>query len=408
MGLRRLLIQIKEEHMFKKTKKILLNKLESKSFALAVLIMIVGVGLRVLCTTRGYNYDMDSWRAVADVVLNHDNVYEKTNRYNYGPIWFSVLYLLDKIPFHFGDFDGLRLKVVLFLAFVDLGIFTIIYKRYNLLAGALFFLNPVSIVISGYHNQFDNFAILLGILSVILYSKRRDGELGVIALLILGLSLSVKHILFVFPLWMAFSSKGKEKIFAILIPYSFFIVSFLPFVSHGIDGIVHNVFLYRSYANAPFWEAVTPYLIYVYTPKFLLFVGSMLILGLYLKSRDFLLLFWLYTISVVVFSSAVANQYLAIAIPGIAVLWNRWYMLYSLVGGVYLAVEYNGLHFAFLQKIINWSGSGGYVVLVLLLFFGLLNTVINKEKMRRFVLFMNEIFDWLRNEVRAQIGSVFK
>jgi len=45
-----------------------------------------------------------------------------------------------------------------FLSLVDLGIFFVLWKKFGRPAAALFFLNPISVIITGYQSQFDNLA----------------------------------------------------------------------------------------------------------------------------------------------------------------------------------------------------------------------------------------------------------
>ena len=74
------------------------------------------------------------------------------------------------------------------------------------------------------------------------------------------------------------------------------------------------------------------------------------------------------------FSSASANQYLAIPIASISVFWNWGYTAYSAIGLLYLAVVQDGLHLDFLREIFNWKGGYGYYILTFLLTVGFLMT----------------------------------
>ncbi|CAM8376021.1 hypothetical protein MCEMHM7_00896 [Candidatus Methylopumilus planktonicus] len=64
----------------------------------SLLFAAFGLGIRLFCASRGYNWDVDSYRVVADIVARGGNVYQETGRYNYGPIWFYILHWLDQIP----------------------------------------------------------------------------------------------------------------------------------------------------------------------------------------------------------------------------------------------------------------------------------------------------------------------
>ncbi len=337
------------------------------------IVMLAGIGLRLIMPIRGHNFDIESYRIVADIVAHGGNVYAETSRYNYGPIWFHILHVLDLFPW-----DGvnklieLRWKVASFLTMVDAGIFLMLFRLYGIKIAALFFLNPISIIITGYHSQFDNLAVFLGLVSVIIIESKEKNFWVLIGLIVMGLSLSVKHILFLFPFWLAFKeAKWSKKILFVTAPYLVFLFGFLLYMPDGRYGILKNVFLYRSFNNAPFWALFAPYPLYKIVPSFVLFFTALFLLGLFWRHKKVMESFHLYLISLVVFSSAIANQYLSICTPSIATQWNWAYAVYTLVGTAFLLVERNGLHIAFLQDVFGWSGAGGYKLLIVFLFFGL-------------------------------------
>jgi hypothetical protein len=343
---------------------------------LAVLIVIIGIFFRILAAQRGHNFDVDSYLIVANIVSNGGNVYQETSRYNYGPIWFHILYFIDLC-----HIDGIawtsnfRLKIALFLTAVDLGIFLFLWRHYSLKIGAIFLLNPISIIITGYHSQFDNLAILLGFFAAYFYmrSDSRPAKIG--SLVLLGLSLSTKHLLFLFPIWLAFKQKQKiTALLVILIPYAIFITGFLPYLPEGAQGIIKNVLFYKSFNNAPFWAIFSPNVIYTFVPRTLLMILALLVVGFLVRRRTVLECLHIYLIALVVFSSAIANQYLAIPIASISVFWNWGYAAYSAIGLLYLAVAQDGLHLDFLREIFNWKGGYGYYILTFLLTVGFLMT----------------------------------
>ena len=124
--------------------------------ALAMVVLLVGLLLRLVLPFRGFNYDIESWKIAADIMAHGGNVYGETGRYNYGPIWFHILHGLDVIPgTGFGEFFAFRYKVAAFLTCVDVAIFVILLRRFNVLVAALFFLSPISIIITGLHSQME-------------------------------------------------------------------------------------------------------------------------------------------------------------------------------------------------------------------------------------------------------------
>ncbi len=367
------------------------------------IVLLVGISLRLIMPLRGYNFDVQSYRIVAYIVAHGGNVYAETARYNYGPIWFSILHALDVIPWHSANKTiELHWKVASFLTMVDVGIFLIFFKVYGAKIATLFFLNPISIIITGYHSQFDNLSIFLGLIAVAILSSRKNTIYVWTGLIVMGLSLSVKHILFFFPLWLAFKEDHwSSKILFVMLPYTIFFCGFLFFLPAGWNGILKNVFLYRSFNNAPFWVIFTPYLFYSnIVPAFVLFLLSLLMLGLYWRPKNILDSFQLYLISVVVFSSAIANQYLAICTPAIATQWNSAYAGYTLLGFIYLLITGAGLHISYIGKLLSWNGGYAYYFLIALLSLGLL---INSVGLLELIRYIKSFFSWLSEQILNQL-----
>lgn len=227
---------------------------------------------------------------------------------------------------------------------------------------------------------------------------------------LLGVSLVVKHILFLLPVWLAIKEKGYfRKAAAVSVPYGIFGFSFLPYASEGAAGILHHVFLYRSFANAPFWLGVMPRIIVSHLPVFGLFVITMLILGLVFRKRGPLETTFLYLVCLVVFSSAIANQYLAIPVAAMAVNWNVMYLAYTGAVTIYLTAAAAGLHVWMLER---WLGGHGntsiisYGDSVALLFLGLMVQITSQRRRAQLAQVMRDSFRWLRREVGQQIRDL--
>lgn len=378
-----------------------------KQIIYLLFIIVIGVTLRMIMPIRGHNFDVESYRIVADIISQGGNVYSETSRYNYGPVWFYILHILDLLPW--GDGNKviiLHWKVATFLTAVDIGICLALFRSYNYKVAALFFLNPISIIITGYHGQFDNLAILFGLVSVLMLDARKDTYWTWAGLIMLGLSLSVKHILFIFPLWLAFKeSRWSRKLLFILIPYSIFLTGFLFYLPDGLQGIIKNVFMYRSFNNTPFLGTIAPGFIYKTISPLLFFITTLIFLGLIWRKKRAVDSLNFYLISLVVFSSAIANQYLAICTPSIATLWNWAYALYTFIGTLFLLVEKNGLHIYYIQDLIGWYGNNGYHILIIPLFIGLLINSVKKEMLNTATVWSNSSLVKLFLIIKDQIKS---
>jgi hypothetical protein len=315
---------------------------------LVVLLLLVGIVARFAAAARGHNFDFDSWRLVAGITHHGGNVYAETYRYNYGPVWFEILHGLDwfarLLP---GSYDSFRALVVCLLTAVDIGIWYVLTVRFGLAAGFLFFLNPISIIITGYHNQFDNLAILGALAAIIMYGKGTGGldRWKILGLMLLGVSLATKHIFFLLPFWLAVRQRGWQgKAVTFLLPIGIFLLAFVPFVAGGHEGIINNVLRYTSFNNAPFWYAVVPKFVQSVVSAKLLFFGALAVFAFIMRKRPLLEATLMYTVVLLVFSPSIANQYLAIVCAAIAVLPNLFFVLYALSASLMLAMSSAGLH----------------------------------------------------------------
>lgn len=325
------------------------------SSRITLLVVFVGLLLRLLVAFRGHNFDFDSFVIVVKNLDQGLNVYASTTRYNYGPVWFILLRFLYIIAGR--DLMIFRFVLTTFLSLVDVSIFYVLLKRFGTRAACLFFLNPVSILITGYHSQFDNLAIFLGMLSVLLFGNHFEQPVRgkkFLALLVLGISLMTKHLLFVFPLWLAIKQKGFfQKLLVALIPVLIFLLSFIPFLREGADGILQNVFLYDSWNNEYFYRLFVPALVREWLTSTMIWLILLVSFAVFFRKRAGFEALLLYTCILVGTSPAITNQYLAIAIPYISVYPNPFFLLYTLIATWHLAVDFDGLQMALGQTHIS-------------------------------------------------------
>ena len=307
-----------------------------------------GAVLRVWLATRGHNYDMDSWRSIADVAREHWNVYAATPRYNYGPVWFGALWVLDRVHdvLPLGRFGGESFHVVVasFLTLADLGIAVLLFRAFGLLPGLLFILNPVSVLLTGYHSQFDNLAVLPALGAWLLIKAQFAGAAvawrrWMVAALLLGLSLATKHFLVFLPLWVLICpsvTRGRRGAFA-LTAWGVFALGFVPFLftPGAAASIRDNVIGYANYSP----NALMPSVIDVFaparavdslfglTPGFSvvrnLFHVLMVAAGWFVARRAAAELFACHLAAVLVFTSVINDQYLAIPLVACAIHWRR-------------------------------------------------------------------------------------
>jgi len=359
---------------------------------LLLIITLLSISLRLSFATLGHNFDYDSFLIVVQLMQEGKNVYANTTRYNYGPIWFNLLHLFDTIAYliPINHETAFRYIIVFFLSLVDIGIALILWRKITLVTATIFLLNPISIIITGYHNQFDNLALLLGLISIVILGDSFDSPMNrrkLLGLTVLGLSLITKHNLFAFPIWLAVKQvKLRPKLITILLPILIFLASFIPFWSEGKNGIIINVFLYKSWPNAFFYHLFIPLAIQLFLPSTMIWLISLVAFAIIFRHKNVFETFLLYTCVVTTTSPAITNQYLAIPLIFISANINFLSILYTVIGTLHLLVDENGLHINLLPQIIKADKFIFYKILISLLFFELIWLTWQKQLM---VLFKN-------------------
>ncbi len=384
--------------------KVVFDDIANNKKKLFFIILITGIFLRVLASLQGFNIDMEYWRFGADLLKYGGKPFD-TNNLPYGPLWIHILFYLDKIPFFVsGEIESLRYKVMLFLTLVDIVIFYLAIRLHSLTVGLLFFLNPVSIFITGFHSQFGNLAVLIGFLGVIYYENNNNNKGFAICNLLLGVSLFTKHILIFFPLWLAIKEKNWfKKILFCTLPYIIFYLSFLPFET-DLNTILINIFGYESHRNAIFWKLFSPEPFINYIGFKNLFILSIILMGFVFEKESKIKSFYFYLISLVLFGMSTANQYLAIPIVAIAFFWNRFFFLYTVSCCLFFLVDTVGLNIEYLQNLVGWTRNAtriGYKIIIIFLTLGFLQSIIGKKK---FNLIIIEIYNYVTKKFKNQFS----
>ncbi len=318
------------------------NRLIKHWFSLCILTIII----KLLLATLGSNYDIESYRIVGDLIKDGKNFYVHTHRYNYGPVWANFLGLLRWIQVNVLSDQSLivlHILVTLLLSIIDVCIANILKSSYSIVSGLVFLLNPVSFLITGFHGQFDNIAIYLGLLSIIYFLANKQRK----SLAFLSASLIVKHVVILFLPWISFNRSVKShkiKLLYLLLPSILFAASFVPYLvnSKAFTAIKNQVVFYEFGADAAliskgikallkFLDVHLPDLFV--TPEKLIFLSLIIVFGFVFRKVKLKLLLPLYLITLVGFSSQMSDQYLAIPMLGVAIFWKYWvlriYMLYA-------------------------------------------------------------------------------
>lgn len=233
----------------------------SRSRFLLVFGLVLVLRVAVAAKFRG-NFDTQSFLIVVRGVLSGQNIYALTDRYNYSPVWAFVstgVWLASG-----GNVGAFVLLVGLLQTAGDAaaaGLLAGIGRRRLRLApdearrrALLFFSNPVSVLISGAHGQFDGLSVLW-LLAALWLSARPPSprrHAGVAAML--SASLLVKHVTMFHPLLFSRRrERGGLPDLLVLAPYAVFAASFLPYAA-ALPDIVRQVLLYGGRLGGPVLE----------------------------------------------------------------------------------------------------------------------------------------------------------
>ncbi len=333
--------------------------LERRRKALFALAALVSVALKMILASRWSNYDVGSYEVVASLVLHGRSVYANTERYNYAPPWSYFLAGLRQICFWLPPLgrQAYHITIAGFLALADVALAALLVVRYQYNAGIFFLCCPVTVILTGSYSQFDNLGLLAGLGAWLLI---REGDAGWTRVLysaaLLGLSLAIKYVFFLFPVWLIFWTRlgnWRKRFAYAAIAYSLFGLSFLPWAldARSRAGIIQHVFLYRSKfyfsllhllaASRHFWEisgketsALT-----------LVWMGVLIIAGI-VAARNKSDMFAMYLLAIVACSPALNDYYLGLPVLACAIFYPRWPMwtflgsamvaLFSSPGGIFV------------------------------------------------------------------------
>jgi hypothetical protein len=336
------------------------NLSEKQFLAGLFLVVLSGTFIRLLLAYSYYgNYDMYSYEIVREIVASGGNVYASTTRYNYSPVWFNIIWILGTInacipmvAFHF-ILRG-------FLTLVDLASLLVLLSIVELekgknrrddllLCAILFYLNPVSYLITGYHGQFENLAILFSLIGLYLYiySVKVKKISGLVPWAIFTFSMIVKHSVVAELLIYLNNSYKKNQDIVILFCLSvfLFLATFLPYWQQESSGIMMNVFGYKSIEglygitsiiNLPIFRSI--------------FVLGLVIYPFLIKKKEIKSQMLLAMLFFLVFTSGIGIQYFVLPIAFAALMPTVYFYFYTYVASIFILSDSSNI--AFLPRII--------------------------------------------------------
>ena len=202
------------------------------------------------------NYDTESYGIVAEIARRGGDFYAETTRYNYSPLWSAVCVGAEALASALGTRPILVYGALLLLADVATAVVIFVLARRRLtadlarrrtrarvsaaFAALLFFANPVSILISSRHLQFDGLAILFLLVAIAASERARDAR----AAAALSVSVLIKHVTGLHPPLFR-RRTGPTGLLPAVLPYVVFAASLIPYAASWRE-ILKSVLLYRG------------------------------------------------------------------------------------------------------------------------------------------------------------------
>jgi len=211
-----------------------------------------------------YQGDYATWKTVAGLMAEHKNIYVERSDgfcdvpylscYNFAPAWAWIALGLDRIStfLHGQTIAAFRLTLTAFLAATDVLIALVLAGEYSYTAALVYLLAPVIMWTEAYEGNFNNLALLVALLAWVLIRWEKPTSRAVfLSAVLTGLSLTIKHILALFPVWLLFYKplgKLRHRLAYAAIAYGIFFCSFLPwwFDPASRNGIMERVFRYNG------------------------------------------------------------------------------------------------------------------------------------------------------------------
>ena len=218
-----------------------------------IVLILLGLGIRLAVAIQPKaTIDMSTWGIMADAVLNQGNLYE-SGRIVWPPYWPWFLGMLKyssnyiNLPFYFLVRLSLIINDLLLILFLNKILMLKGLRRvYNLRILALYFLNPLVVIITVYHPQFGS------IVFTFLLAAYYFGQIGRnnIHSTLLAFGTAIKHISG--PALISFFIYSKSKEYWLIMPLlliTFFFLPILPYYLDNPESIQNSVFNYTSRAG---------------------------------------------------------------------------------------------------------------------------------------------------------------
>lgn len=325
------------------------------------IIILLGLSLRFfIASTNSSNFDMHIF--IMDARFFYEgkwNIYFYNWNYVYSPAIFYINGILGMIQntLTFLPYPLIQRAYISFIDLLTLFLLIKISKKNKISptrTAVFFFLNPVTIMLSGYHGQFDNNAVFFLLIAVWLYfftNNQTSHYKKFLAWFFLTIGFIIKHII-PFQIFLIEASMFKKhKLFKAGILFTLTILAFLatliPFYNNNESKFVINEYVlgYQGQATISgitgiirfFCVSCEIFDVRLYTLYRYIFMVSGMIFSIFLLNKKNLLHSLLVSfLFFLTFSSAHSAQYFVLPMAVGALFPSRWYLAYTSIVTIFL------------------------------------------------------------------------
>ena len=131
-----------------------------------IAVLVAGITARLCVSTLGYTQDLAYWQAiVAEYHRAGAQAMMAAYAMHQGPVFGYIGVAISSLPISFST------GIAAACTAIDLGVAVALWRAFGLLPAALFFLSPISIVVSGYQRIPEGLAVGLGLCAVLLLEE---------------------------------------------------------------------------------------------------------------------------------------------------------------------------------------------------------------------------------------------
>jgi len=213
-------------------------------------ILLIGLVIRLICLyffRNVNNYDLESYSLVGQLTLKGISIYPDVANLHHPYLPFFLY--IEALTFYLGSLGGLgsfgTIVIIKIINIIfDLGILYLVYllSKKNLKTAFLYAINPVTILITTLHGQFDVIPIFFILLTIYLLQQKK--ELASILSFSFAVLTKTWPILFLIPIARKIKNK-KLLILIIVLPVIFSLIYVLLFKSSLIS-IIKTLTYYQG------------------------------------------------------------------------------------------------------------------------------------------------------------------